>query len=893
MFAARKSVLLSNLMRPVLLAIFVWASLQISVGAEVRITPSTPPAVAAGACFQFTANYAGTWSVTCQGEGCQAGTINATGRYCAPLTVAAKNQSRGCQLGPNDNVYNVPINRIKVHSYSSRWLARIATENDGGANSWLFHRFNVQTPGALGLYDNVVDNSTPKQERHFFYGGPWQDTAFSQPLPPLIEMENGWSLDRMWDWDRHQFAINRQTCDDQEIYGDYVDFKSFNLTKGNPTIVKFTTDTIRPLPNPMRVYVAVPGNSCRLKESYLAKVIGPGEVELPFDSTHCSLQGVRIGGAPAVCSACNSGSGAHWPVASNAILNGVDAAGSPMSRTSVHPQQWWNVVQKHILDPACNCVTLGHAIRTTLTNSDIAPADLWPTVSGRFVTWGHPQIHPASIRNTNPVEFVLSSTECNGKSFLQCGKPCDNWTFSIGCQFYVVLGGGTGAWAQLNGKHFPAVITANDSFKIPVNSSGNPLPGSLYFYFDWAPYGTRFRLKPSFNVAAFCTNNSLDDKCPYEKAILNTLQVYGLVLLDGTLPGDNWDSGFVSDEFFPDPLVDAIRDLNHNPALGYNPRWPAGGGFEQYLDIVDESGLQVSTDPNLLGLTNSGRVTATLTTDGHGSASVDVILLGTTVGVERSRIAIAAMPENVFQIHAWVNGNADHSLSFTMNPVLPGASVSREGFIKPPSTLTKIAKTTVDVCSAAKGASNACAYIDVFFIPVARDGSVRLWFGGKSPSLTDSAGNTWWGALTTRSFDSHYEIADGVNFANLLGTWSSNAKNWSDIPNAELYAQSTASQNDTLLNIALPNGHYALTLYGEPGFGTNAPGQDVFDIEINGQVVESYQDGFVLAGGQYHGWTKHFDATVNNGVLEVGGRIREESTYGMSLSSLLITPRGR
>src|SRR5271167_4055040 len=107
-------------MRPIPQALMLLILLQVSMMAQVRITPSTPPGVAAGACFQFTANQPGTWSVSCRGEKCDAGAIDANGRYCAPAVVVVKNQSRGCQLGPNDNIYNVPVNKLPVHAFSSR-----------------------------------------------------------------------------------------------------------------------------------------------------------------------------------------------------------------------------------------------------------------------------------------------------------------------------------------------------------------------------------------------------------------------------------------------------------------------------------------------------------------------------------------------------------------------------------------------------------------------------------------------------------------------------------------------------------------------------------------------------------------------------------------------------
>ena len=82
------------------------------------------------------------------------------------------------------------------------------------------------------------------------------------------------------------------------------------------------------------------------------------------------------------CNTCNSQSGQHWYPYSNSITGGVDAAGSPLSATSIHTEEWWNVVQQNILDPACNCITLGHAIRTDLSNRT------FPRVTYGLQFWG-------------------------------------------------------------------------------------------------------------------------------------------------------------------------------------------------------------------------------------------------------------------------------------------------------------------------------------------------------------------------------------------------------------------------------------------------------------------------------------------------------------------------
>jgi hypothetical protein len=244
-----------------------------------------------------------------------------------------------------------------------------------------------------------------------------------------------------------------------------------------------------------------------------------------------------------------------------------------------------------------------------------------------------------------------------------------------------------------------------------------------------------------------------------------------------------------------------------------------------------------------------------------------------------------------------VTGNVDTAVTYTMSPTVPGASVSGRGLITAPTSLSAATKTTVTITSVADRTANA--YLEVYFIPVSKDGNIRLNFGQHSTSYADHSGQVWWGQVAARNFNSTYEIGDGIGFAYLNGTWSAHCNNWiagcGKSTDAQLYAQSTSAENDTNLLIVIPNGSYTLTLYGEPGYGITSSGHNVYDVEINGTVVSSYNDGFLLAGGLYKGYTKQYDATVTNGILQFNGRIREYDTsgYGMSLSSLLIAPRGR
>ena len=851
---------------------------------------TTPPAVSAGATHNFTASCpTPVWSVT------GGGSINAsTGVYTAPATVWARDVSRGWQLLPDNNAYKLPINSLPVDSHSAYWLQRVIDDGPSYPN---YHYFKLTQPGVMGFYDNVVNNSTPTQRMHFFYTGlsqPWQDTLFPISLPPNNNTEAGWSQDIGAGLDNHFFTINSQTGDDAEMYAFYPDFQTIAITAGNPTSIAYTTYSIRTQQNPLRVYVSgITGGCSILNGNYLATVVSQtpgtgGTLTIPINTTGltCSSGAPIMQGAPIYnCPLCNSQGGQHWFPYSNAITGGTDAGGSPLSATTIHTQEWWNVVQQNILDPACNCVTLGHAIRTDLDNQLISPRDTWPAITGYGVTYNHP--------NAPLTAVVLGSTTTFTTSLASIAtyKPCAGFTYTVGCTFHINIGNYhpyTSTWAAANGDWIATAID-NTHFTIPLNSTGFPtLPAGGTFIFDWMPYGSHLRLKASFNENSVCTVTALTDKCPYEKAILNTLKVYGMILLDGTVGADNWDSGITSSEFDPNQLTDAAVDLRHNAAFQ---------NIEQYFDIVDMAGQQVNfqsyTEPtNQIGLSNYNRVTVTVSESGYTPSSLDVQLQGTAIGTDRERISMVT--GTTYQINSWVTGNASTAVTYAMSPAVSGASVSSTGLITAPSSVAVVTKTVVTATSIADPTANL--YIDTYFIPVSGDGKIRLAFGQHSTFYTDTGGKVWWGQVVTRPFNSTYEIADGTQFALLNGTWQAHSSNWvsGGTIDPQLYAQSTSAEFDTNLTLVVPNGSYSLTLYGEPGYGITAAGHNVYDTEVQGVVQSSYQDGFLLAGSIYHGYTVPYTATVSNGLLQFNGRIRvhDSGGYGMSFSSLLITPSG-
>src|SRR5579863_7564074 len=153
-----------------LIAVLVLAAAApLAWGQSCSITSDTqPPGVVAGGTHQFTATNcpSATWSVACQGSGCQAGTINSSsGLYSAPAVVHPQNYSRGVQQGPNNDSYNVGIASWAVHPDSAQWVNRVYTNAPTNGS---YHNLKIGGPPRFfqNFFNNVINNSTPTQLVH-------------------------------------------------------------------------------------------------------------------------------------------------------------------------------------------------------------------------------------------------------------------------------------------------------------------------------------------------------------------------------------------------------------------------------------------------------------------------------------------------------------------------------------------------------------------------------------------------------------------------------------------------------------------------------------------------------------------------------------------------------
>jgi hypothetical protein len=885
---------------------------------QCQIIPASPVGVIAGACVQFQQANCGPSPAWTLPEGSE-GTIDQTGKYCAPNHVFVQNYSRGAQIMPNNFGANVPVRDFPALANGQNWLARIA--NAGGQGSQHSLKYSAGPRFFQGLFNQHSDETTPRQTMHAVYPfGLFQDIVMPLVQPPYSEMQSGWSMDvygaasRGTGPDRHNLDVETLASGlaiTNERYQVMMDSHDEVFTLGSPTKVTLHTNSIRVLQNPLRMQVTGVTGSCAsvnsdgtVGKSFLATVVSqtPGStgyawdvtLTFPYNSSGCGsgFAAAQVSTSSSRCSECNAGSMISWPNWDNAWHGGTDAAGTSLIATSLDPQQCYHNVMDHIVDPATGHVDcVNHLVRTTFVNNLLSPRNSGIATSGNNVTFSHPLMQVTGISAANPavvtVNYNLGVSGLNA-----CEAPTPFLSISTTCpNFHIVFTGMTGNCAALNDNlahsnsyyATATVVGATSQFTIPVN--GASLQGCSFAaakaLFDWAPYGSVFRLKASFNVEASC-DASLP-WCKFYKAILYSFMDYGLAPMDGTYGfNDDWNSGILTNGFEPDDLVNAFYQLKN---------WYP---IEPNLEVVDTSSLLLSQSSGASGVRRT-QVCANTT-------CVDVNIVGTVVGIDAngSERMPTIYPGWKFTPTVLVTGNVDKRFTCAFETPVPGATIAPDCTVHAPTALTQVVAYKIKATSLAD--PTASGYASGYFVPADADGNWRLHLGGENLSYTDTQGKVWWAQDVRRQnagAGQVFESPGGCLYCPLYGSQITNPNpGWgNNLDGKNLYGYSPSLRNDGAVWLSMPNGDYDLTVYGEAGLGVTAPGGSVYDVEINGQVVRSWVDSYTEAGGQFKAYQKVYPVTVTNGVLSFIARDRQDTlnaVYGMSpWSALLVTPKGQ
>jgi len=359
------------------------------------------------------------------------------------------------------------------------------------------------------------------------------------------------------------------------------------------------------------------------------------------------------------------------------------------------------------------------------------------------------------------------------------------------------------------------------------------------------PFGTRFRLKSSFDTSKFS---------PIAQILLTQLKQYGLILADG---GTGWA---VDVEYtkWPATIANALYEISFAKIAPSN------------FEVVDESGYMISSTS---GETTSNREIVTFTrTSDNATASVDVVLTGVTVNFPHDllQIQVGAPP---LQLTALVNGASNTSVTWSMSPSV--GTLSASGLYTPPTNISSPTTITVTATSVANPAVAASMTLNVF--PA---GPIRLVPGSvpgvynytmKPTPYTDSSGNVW------------SSLGDDGGYANDGGTISGTSD--SALYRYE-YAGYTEGGNDVRFDFVVPNGSYQITYKGASTFG--GLGTQIQDLEVNGTIVYHNLDLYAASGGHNIAWDFVTSANVTNNQLSFVLRI--VNNVGTNIGALQIIP---
>ena len=334
------------------------------------------------------------------------------------------------------------------------------------------------------------------------------------------------------------------------------------------------------------------------------------------------------------------------------------------------------------------------------------------------------------------------------------------------------------------------------------------------------PCGVRLRLKSGYNISGFSAINQV---------ILTTLKNYGMIVEDG---GTSFNIA-VDYTKWPANYMAAFKALY------------AAGVNASNFDIVDESGLEISSGdqtcptPAACGLNSASleRVTFTRTSD-SATASVDVALLGVTIGILQDQITMQAGTPPL-QLTAYVNGSSNTSVTWSMSPTV--GTLTSGGLYTPPATEATETVTTITATAAAN--TNITASFPMTILPngtmyILMNTQANFTAIGWTWPFVDGSSNTW----QSQTGDNGGQ-ENSNNYAN---------PPWANLATAQQYAWSyqAANTSDEVFTFYVPNGAYNVTGY----FGDTvypSAGQMTMNIEVNGYTCKNSYDVYAAAGGEY------------------------------------------
>ncbi len=305
------------------------------------------------------------------------------------------------------------------------------------------------------------------------------------------------------------------------------------------------------------------------------------------------------------------------------------------------------------------------------------------------------------------------------------------------------------------------------------------------------PYGSRFRLKASFDISKFS---------PIAQVVLTALKQYGMFLADAGVG----------------PSLTVSTDVTEDPVtMGALGQIGNAGISMTSFEAVDESSFIVSNSSARVNPANPYQtpssfalLTATDQTNATYQVSYPIALRSVIVGLPSPTLTIMAGMSG-YQLTSWVTGATNQTTTWSV--VSGPGSVTAAGLFTPPASVSSPTQAVLQATSAADPSSSAKLYVTILPAGSSPAGSIRIDSGNPYPT-TDSNGNVWFGDQAFETGAYAQAQSDYPNWTSLNG-------------NAERYVYQSSGHtygNDIVYSLVVPNGNYKVrVMLGQPYNGCN------------------------------------------------------------------------
>jgi len=144
-------------------------------------------------------------------------------------------QLEGCQLFPDDNIWNTPVDTLPVDTNSNTYIATI------GASTNVHPDFGTEWEGApIGIPWASVPGSQPAVPVSFTYSD--ESDPGPYPIPPDAPIEGGPGSDG----DRHVLVVDRDNCVLYEMFYAFPKNEGSSWSSGSGAIFDLRSNNLRP-----------------------------------------------------------------------------------------------------------------------------------------------------------------------------------------------------------------------------------------------------------------------------------------------------------------------------------------------------------------------------------------------------------------------------------------------------------------------------------------------------------------------------------------------------------------------------------------------------------------------------------------------------------------------